>query len=218
MQTLNTFLKNIDDPETPSNSAKYSIAPVRKIKLTKKGQRDTGSPPTSISRQRDTGSPSSLKEDIPTNRTEHNTNPTHDLILKVEPLMTHNDSHDMRDQEDKDSQIVTVYSGEYVESVSDFCESESESQLESESESELESEYGEKGWIQEDSRIKVEKWIQTELKEENLMTWTPMKTETWTSIKTELISDIDVKSEPIEFRDSEIEIPNSPKCNSHPPT
>ena len=46
--TLNTLLRNIDDPETPSSSAKYNIAPVRKIKLTKKGQRDTGSPPISI--------------------------------------------------------------------------------------------------------------------------------------------------------------------------
>ena len=147
MQFLDIFLENIDEPERHSSSAMFNITPVRKIKLTKKGQRDTGSPPISIDGQRDTDYLSSLKEDSFTDRTEPN--PSHDLILKTEPLMTNNDSHDMRNYEDNDSQIVTVYSGEYVESVSDFSESESELQLESESESELGSEYEEKGWTQE---------------------------------------------------------------------
>ena len=62
MQFLDTFLENIDEPERHSNSAQFNITPVRKIQLTKKGQRDTGSPPIFVNRQRDTGYPLSLGE------------------------------------------------------------------------------------------------------------------------------------------------------------
>ena len=193
--SLDTFLQNLDEIEPNSNSAKYNITPVNKIKLIKR-KKDTGSPISSVLDMRIESVPTQASlpvDDIASDRNETNRNTNLDIIHRTEHLMTNPDSHSIGDQEDNYSQIETggkEYSGEYVESVSEF---------EEESESELESEYGERGWIKEESRMKVENWIKLEfpqgkLKEENIMTWTSMKTEP--------MSDIDVKSEPI----SEIEL------------
>ena len=210
MQPLESFLERIDEPEIYSNSIQFNITPVKKIQLTKRGHRYTGPPPISTDRQRDTDYPLSLGADSPSNRSEPL--PPHDESFKTEPLMTDND--DLEDDRDNDSQIITIYSREYEESVSDLTESEFElnyaqTLIEPKSESEMESEYGETCWIQVDNKTKVETWLKSEF-------WGPMAREDWITLKSEH-NDMEIKLEPTDDLDNTAEIPNLPTNSSTSP-